>query len=358
MYVPLTRHVTIVNKTIVYSDTVLNLKETGENLKVTTISGVDESSLENCLKTIFKANPGVTFNTVQYSKNKKTIYFYTDKEISTKEYEESKFYKFEPISTSADILEEIKSVFVGEKNKDINCVSLYDVARILKLNEDNYKKIISRYNIKIENALRAHNDKSNIIVYGFDFINDELRIGYGKNYEKICFSKKDGDLFVTKSEYYYANEVLAMAASELSELYDELIKFKNFNLQRKNDIKPVNSNFIVDINYYGVKVFVNNPDNSFLRTFELDSHSYTDEYRRKCNSSLVLDAIVGNETEFLKRIFVNIDNCPEWMRNVLREVRKEQLDEEQRILEENKMLEEKKQKRLEIKRKFFPWIKK
>lgn len=37
---------TVINKTIVYSDTVLNLKEIGDNLKVTTIDDVKEYARE------------------------------------------------------------------------------------------------------------------------------------------------------------------------------------------------------------------------------------------------------------------------------------------------------------------------
>ena len=51
--VPFVPHRTIVNKTIVYSDTVLPLKDTGSNLKVTSISNVSEYSLEKCLKNNF-----------------------------------------------------------------------------------------------------------------------------------------------------------------------------------------------------------------------------------------------------------------------------------------------------------------
>ena len=92
MILPITlasTHATIINKTIVYSDTVLSLKDMGENIKVTSISKVGEYSLENCLKTIFDSNPDVIFNTIQYSKENKTVYFYTNKEISKKKYEES-----------------------------------------------------------------------------------------------------------------------------------------------------------------------------------------------------------------------------------------------------------------------------
>lgn len=64
MFVPFVPNTTVVNKTIVYSDTILPLKDKGSNLKVTTIENVSESSLESCLKTIFESNPNVVFNTI------------------------------------------------------------------------------------------------------------------------------------------------------------------------------------------------------------------------------------------------------------------------------------------------------
>ena len=68
MFVPVVPHTTVVNKTIVYSDTVLSLKDKGSNLKITTISNVEEFMLDDCLRIIFESNPSVIFNTIQYSK--------------------------------------------------------------------------------------------------------------------------------------------------------------------------------------------------------------------------------------------------------------------------------------------------
>ena len=42
-------HTTVINKTIVYSDTVLNLKEKGRNLQVTSVS-VNENLFERCIQ--------------------------------------------------------------------------------------------------------------------------------------------------------------------------------------------------------------------------------------------------------------------------------------------------------------------
>ena len=78
----------VIDKNIIYKDTVLPLKELGENIKVTHISNVEEFWIESCLNKIFESNPDVVFNTIQYSKKDKKIYFYTDQNISTKAWDD------------------------------------------------------------------------------------------------------------------------------------------------------------------------------------------------------------------------------------------------------------------------------
>ena len=101
--IPIVPRTTVINKTIVYCDTVLSLNDVGSNIKIASISGISENELEKCLKIILEANPDVVFNTIQYSRSDKKVYFYTDKVINTKTYEESKYKKYKPITTNAII---------------------------------------------------------------------------------------------------------------------------------------------------------------------------------------------------------------------------------------------------------------
>ena len=50
MFVPVIPNTKIINKTIVYSDTVLTINRTGRNIEITSINNVEEYDLENCLK--------------------------------------------------------------------------------------------------------------------------------------------------------------------------------------------------------------------------------------------------------------------------------------------------------------------
>lgn len=358
--VPVVPHTTIVNKTIVYSDTVLSLKDSGNNLKVSSISNVSVYSLESCLKKIFESNSDVVFNTIQYSRNDEMIYFYTDKAISTKAWEESKFIRYKPVSDSKDILEELKNTLIQEKNKDTNCISLYDIAKLLKQKNLEYNRLKKSYEIIFNNSIhsRFKNDSS-CVVYNFNYDNNELLLGFKhyKEMKEISFKKSDGDLYISSTESPYAKDILTMLGNDLSNLYDEFIQFSDFIEQFNYNIIS-NSIFLVNISKYGVRLYAQSKSNIFSNSFELSSYSYSNEYDYDCNSNIVVSAIQGKEDEIFRKIFIRIDDCPAWSKQTLYQVRQEQLAGEKKLEEEQLYKKMKKQKRLKLKRKLFPWTNK
>ncbi len=364
MFVPVVPHTTVVNKTIVYNDTILPLKDAGNNLKVTCIKDVSESSLESCLKTIFKSNPNVIFNTIQYSKNDKKVYFYTNQDITTEAYEESKFTTYKPITSRTQILEEIKKVLQSPKNKDNNCISLYDVLILLKSLNNKYASVKERYEADLEYMV------SNRIGYGssvcfhrFDFQKKIIHISFTRfrdsDYDDIYFAKENGDLYVVKSESCYTDEVFSVLCSILSEMYDEFLKYADYKdyKQTKDDIKPVNSNFSVEIGHRGISLIVEDFANKYLKELELFAPSYEYGYELDCNSSIVNEAFRGKETEIFKKNFVKISDCPEWSQAMLYEIRQKQLEEEQKIEDALRRKKERKEKILALTRKIFPFLK-
>ena len=148
-------NIKIVNKNIVYKDTVLPLKELGENIKITSISYVEEFWLESCLNKIFNSNPGVVFNTVQYSKKDKKVYFYANQNISTKAWDDRHLVSYKPLSNSTSILEEIKRILLTENNFDANCVCLYDVAKLLRKRNYDMERIEEHYQSSLKNKCKT-----------------------------------------------------------------------------------------------------------------------------------------------------------------------------------------------------------
>ena len=151
-----------------------------------------------------------------------------------------------------------------------------------------------------------------------------------------------------------------MLCSTLSEMYDELLKYADYKDYKytKNDIKPVNSNFSIKISNHGVWIIVKDFTNKYLKELELFAPSYDNGYELECNSSIINEAFNGKETEIFKRIFIKISDCPEWSQTMLYEIRQNQLAEEQKIEDELRYKEMRKEKRLALTRKIFPFLKK
>lgn len=361
MFVPIVPHTTVINKTIIYNDTVLPLKKTGNNLKVTSIGNVSESSLENCLEEIFKSNPNVIFNTIQYSKNNERVYFYTNQDITTKAYEERNFVNYEPITSRTEILEELKNVLLAPKNKDNDCTSLYDVLMILRRLYNEYNSVEKRYKDKIHDIVKEKLGKSSSVWYdGFDYNKNILHISFKKyerdSYDDIYFAKQNGDLYVVKSESCWKYEVLSALNSILSEMYDELLKYANCEGNHSSEeITAVNSNFNIRISKYSITL--SDSEYSFKSQLELVAPRYEDSYQLKCNSGIVNEAFSGKEAEIFRRIFVKISDCPKWSQAMLYEIRQNQLAEEQKIEDENKYKEMRREKKLALAKKIFPFLK-
>jgi len=356
----------VINKTIIYSDTVLNLKDVGSNLKINSISNVSEFEIENCLNTVFDTNKDVTFNTIQYSKNNNKIYFYTDKDINIDKWKDSKIFKYKPLNNKIEILEELKRLFNSKKIKDPNIVSLSQVLKTVYEKNKKYDFEINTFENRLDERLKnKYSDSSYSVLYDFDYDNNFMQVGF-KEYDweevfEVTFSKNNNDLYIIKSESINANDYLVELGNILSDLYDKYIENRQFKQEYNYNITAVNSNFNVDISSDALRLFNKN--------YEFVLNNYISrEYNYDCNSYELIDYIKGNEKKLFDKIYINISDCPKWMQEELKQVRYEELVNEDRlekIAEEKKRLEEldrqlkeqRKQKILAFKKKIFPWIK-
>lgn len=122
-------------------------------------------------------------------------------------------------------------------------------------------------------------------------------------------------------------------------MYDKFLTYASYKDYKnsKYNIHPVNSIFDVDIRNDGIDIIFKK---------DLDLFVSSGKYKReiRCNSNIIIEGIKGKENEILKRIYVNISDCPIWSQERLLEIRKNQL-------------EMKKQKRLALIKKVFPFIK-
>ena len=73
---------------------------------------------------------------------------------------------------------------------------------------------------------------------------------------------------------------------------------KNFHTQSECNIKTINSIFYVVFNEYSIKLFISN---YVGREFQLLKYHDIKDYKCICNSSDVLDLVIRNEFESLKK---------------------------------------------------------
>lgn len=363
MFVPVIPFgVKVVNKTIVYSDTILNFKELGKNLNITSISDVGEYSFQNCLDTIFKSNPDVVFNTIQYSKKEKIVNFYTDSILSVDEWHKNSITKDTYSSINVEVLEDLKELFTNPQQYNNDSISIYNVMLLLRGKYHEIERVKKAY----EKTMRGKAKESPIRYYtvslkDFDYISNELSMDiydsdkYSDKSARMIyrFMKRKGDLYMTKAENgsIYKDDILPLFSKDLSDLYDYFLEAKGFYTQESKEIRPINSGFFVNLNKNGI--FLSISENFFEKGFKLYLYNSSNDYHYKCNSGNVLNFLREKENELFHKIFVKIDDCPEWMRPILYLERQKQLQIEQEQFE----IQAKKEKRLKLIRKILPFIK-
>lgn len=340
------------NKNIFFTEPINNM----DDFILTSIPGVYISTLNDTVIEILKNNEGVLFDTIYYSNEDRILYFYTNKSISLNEYYKRSRYIKKNINTNSDILEETKKVLTMDKNREEDCISLYEVAKYLKIMHYRYEAMLKDYKYNMEEALYKNFITTDFRLYDFDYDKNELVIGYGYNYPKIKFTKYDGDLYITSSESYKDNEAIVILGKELSSLYDECMKYKNYIIEKEYFFNSVNSNFKVSVSHDGASVSSSNRYNSLKNDFKLSHYVSKNDYVCDSNSYLLTETLKEHENEIFKSIFVRIDDLPSWCKSYLKEIRKNELDMIEK--EENKVYKKEinKQKRLELGKKISIWI--
>ena len=315
---------------IVYADTVLPLNNKGGNIHVASLSDIHQSDLESCIGAITKANPDVTFNTIQYSENKKKIYFYTDKPILVGAWKAYNTRTYDPVSSVDKLMESIKNIIESEGNLNTGYISAYDLAGIVtRLNSANHD-IEYGYKSKLDSEVDYNlGDDASIVVYNFDYDTNQLKVGFKRyrtsKWQDITFSKAHGDLRIVEAESIYAKEVLAACHQTLSDYYDYCMSKREYNKEYEHDVRSLDGTMRVSIGHTGVSI----RDNVFLRSqFEIDSLSYSSKYNVQCNSSKVLAAIDGNKNKIFKNVYIKIEDCPSWCKEQALDFRIEQVKEE------------------------------
>lgn len=258
------------------------------------------------------------------------------------QYREMKYY--EPVSSPKEILEELKNVLEQERCKDENSISLWDVLTLSRIKYEECNLADHKLCWRIKDMLGE-----SVSIYSSDYDTENKQLIIRSN-GRIYFTKQNGELFIVKSESYDANNILAKCGDEISKRYDKFIEDISFYRDYMKNIESSNSTFKISSSEYSIYISNSLKNES---DFELSAKIFEDKFDYNCNSNDITSICRNNEIELFKRVFVKIEDCPEWMRSKLYEIRQAQLIEEQKI--EEKL--QKKQRRLEMIKKLNPFRK-
>lgn len=349
VYVPTVVGRHVLNQTIVYSDTVPDLKEKGEKLKLKGVQVGDEN-LEECIRIILTDNPDVTFNTIQYSKACGWVYFYTDSEIDVTSWENRNEIIIKHYGDSNAMIRYIDALLNTDDLMQPECISIYEVQKFLSFVNDEGREFKQRIEDEIKRKVKGEFPIYGASIWGMD--SGSLRIDfYFKNgSQSLFFNKKGNDIYISKQSgrYVLGMGILAEIGEEISAIYDYLLESEDINNAHIKTMESVNSKFCVSI-YLGVGI-----SESFYELPLVQTYSFSDKIVYRCNSTTCMNYLQKNVYKIYKKIFVRIDDCPEWMRDRLYRIRQEQLVEAEKI--RKKQL--KKEKRRDTLRKAFPFLKK
>lgn len=346
--IPTVSETNILEQEILYKDQVLDFNGAFDRTITKCIEQVGEYSLETCIKMILEENPGVLFKIIQYSKRYKKVYFYTDHEISTEAWDKRNTIYTRTLKDNDAIARELYNTLIADNQEYSDCISLYNIRKLLTGIYFQYEKIIKGHQLYVKNAIQRN--EQNKIVYVQDItayggkIIIEFCSGYSFSYTdyKIVFEKANNNQFYVKeSNYYYAEETLKQINRKLPKIYDDCITYQHTQGLFCLDQKIIDSKFLVTINKAKIIVFSIYVPSTCFKNFELSIDYTNNKYQCSNHNKSIIELLIGKEDELLKKLFIKIDDCPSWSREYLYLIRKKQL--------------EKIEKKQKIKKLLFPW---
>ncbi len=301
-----------------YLDTIVHKKDdlASTKLKKTTIRDINEVDLKFYMNRIKKFNPGVTIYKSDYHKIRKTLVIVADRKVNIHRNINKVFFI---IKNKEDIKREIKQLYNQNPINDEEYVNLEDVRNLFnKVFEHLYNRIECLKD-KIDNIiLNNYGNFASAVIY--ECKNNMIRLGFSLNYKErkyksMTFKISDGEIKILKSESNRDSDILNLIDKDLIRLNGLYKQLSYFEAQYTSNSRSINSGFKVDIDFYGISIYIINSFND-CKLFEMKYSTYDDK------------AYVGNDdfsfisrNDLLKNIYIHISDCPEWCQEELYELR-------------------------------------
>lgn len=270
----------------------------------------NEESVKKYINIIKENSSNLNFNLgkINYSTKLNQVCFYTDNDIDT-------FLKLDDNNDDIkNITDELKKNNSFNENQNNNIISLHSVLKFLS-NEHyiNHNRFLAKAKIKYDFAKK-------IITVLYSDINIKAQ---KIDEDIIILSKDQQKIFLFKEIYEDLRNII--------ELYENN---KTYFTESVQNIKPVNLNINITINYKGLNIYKSINNNNILDIiYYFNSYSESEIDNLSCSAN-ILDLTLKHESYLLTHIFVKIDDCPTWMRKKLYNIRKGEIYTANKIYEE------------------------
>ena len=325
----------------------------GKNITVKKDSVYPVLSFEvsECIETMINENPNVTFYNAIYNEFFKTLYFLSNTDRLNKElWSKRRDTSVKKLECKQEIKAEIARLLVEEKPNDPDMVSIYDIMKLLIEYEGRYKVLEDKYNKELTSLLAKKPIPSLVYEKPEISINEIKGNDSGNQIETfarwrsplldtIVLSEEDTngdkDYYISKSEDRFGRMgLLNRISDKLPEMFDDFRPYFPFKSQSQYHMGTNSKLFKANINCNGVYIYHNLDENNlFDHNFKMNGLS-NGKYFYDFNSVELMNFLKEHSDELFKSIFVKIDDCPEWMRERLHQIRNEQLEQETGIHKE------------------------
>ena len=136
----------------------------------------------------------------------------------------------------------------------------------------------------------------------------KIKLKHKVNGEKyLTITKKLGKIYIIDNDLgINIYKILPNIELKLLELYETILEYKNCINDYRYNIETINSSFTVDIDYYHITIKKTN--NQIL--FSVTPSNLKYEYTSKEN----IDSFIqDHEKEILQKLFIKIEECPNWI---------------------------------------------
>lgn len=353
-YTPISRRTTttkdVTVKNIIYKDTVLDLKELGENIKLSHLY-VEHEEVESCVNKILEGNPKVRFNIIQYSRKDGKVYFYTDKELDLSKWRDRNKEVLD-VEVDNDKISRILNITLNKEDIPENNISLNKLTNIYEGKVKLLEGLIKKYEKVLTKILNV--DEVSLYCYIYS---KEICLYVNKEFEhtKYTFNIVNDDVRLSEvSSKNKIDDILYLVGKEIKAFYKEYVE------QYQDKLLKITDSYVIEIDPIWKSTYVYISGDSDFKI----SMNFGEKWKLSCNSLKVQEEFGNKIEELLNKISVPLDCCPSF---VAEELEKEELERQERIKQEKEALEIERQRLLEEKmkqerkdaviRKIFPFYK-